>query len=46
LVRRIEIVETGGQRRTIVLRDLLVNKAIAAREFTFSPPAGTQVVDQ
>ena len=46
LVRRIEIAETVGQHRTIMLRDLLVNKDIAAREFTFSPPAGTQVVDQ
>ncbi|HEV2670909.1 MAG TPA: outer membrane lipoprotein chaperone LolA [Gemmatimonadales bacterium] len=46
LARRIEIVETGGQRRTIVLRNLLVNRSIATREFTFSPPAGTQVVDQ
>src|SRR5262245_41827951 len=46
MVRRMEIVETGGQRRTIMLRNLLVNKEIAAREFKFSPPAGTQVVDQ
>jgi outer membrane lipoprotein carrier protein len=46
LVRRIEIAETVGQHRTIMLRDLLVNKDIAAREFTFSPPAGTRVVDQ
>ncbi|HWC73679.1 MAG TPA: outer membrane lipoprotein chaperone LolA [Gemmatimonadales bacterium] len=46
LVRRIEIVETGGQRRTIVLRNLAVNRDIPAREFRFSPPGGTQVVDQ
>lgn len=46
LVRRIEIVESGGQERTITLRNLVVNQAIAAREFRFSPPAGTQVVDQ
>jgi outer membrane lipoprotein carrier protein len=46
LVRRIEIVESGGQERTITLRNLVVNRAIAAREFKFSPPAGTQVVDQ
>jgi outer membrane lipoprotein carrier protein len=46
LVRRIEIVESGGQERTITLRNLVVNQAIAAREFKFSPPTGTQVVDQ
>jgi outer membrane lipoprotein carrier protein len=46
LVRRIEIVETSGQTRTIVLRNLVVNRPIASREFRFSPPAGSQVVDQ
>jgi outer membrane lipoprotein carrier protein len=46
LVRRIEIVETSGQRRTITLRNLAVNRPIAGREFRFSPPAGLQVVDQ
>lgn len=46
LVRRIEIVETGGQARTIILRTLVVNRPIPSREFKFSPPAGTRVVDQ
>src|SRR6266513_6208798 len=46
LVRRIEIVETSGQRRTIMLQQLSVNRAIAAREFRFSPTSGVQVVDQ
>ena len=46
LVRRIEIVETSGQRRTITLQHLMVNKPIPAREFRFSPKAGLQVVDQ
>ena len=46
LVRRIEIVETSGQRRTIMLRNLSVNRAVAAREFRFSPPSGVRVVDQ
>jgi len=46
LVRRIEIEETSGQRRTIILRNVRVNGAIPAREFRFSPPAGLQVVDQ
>jgi len=46
LVRRIEIVETSGQRRIITLQHLTVNKPIPAREFRFSPKAGLQVVDQ
>ncbi|HET9385938.1 MAG TPA: outer membrane lipoprotein chaperone LolA [Gemmatimonadales bacterium] len=46
LVRRIEIVETSGQRRTIVLRNVVVNRPVASREFAFSPPGGVRVVDQ
>ena len=46
LVRRIDIVETSGQRRTIILRNLAINQAVPAREFRFSPPAGSRVVDQ
>jgi outer membrane lipoprotein carrier protein len=46
LVRRIEIVETSGQRRTLVLRNLVVNRGVPSREFIFSPPAGARVVDQ
>jgi len=46
LVRRIDLVETSGQRRTITLRQLSVNRAIAAREFRFSPTSGVRVVDQ
>ena len=46
LVRRIEIVETTGQVRTISLRSIKINRPVAAREFRFSPPAGLQVVDQ
>src|SRR5437016_2357575 len=45
LVRRIEIAETSGQRRTIMLQNLTVNRAIAAREFRFSPTSGVRVVD-
>src|SRR5881396_860693 len=43
---RIDIVETSGQRRTIILQNLAVNRAIAAREFRFSPTSGVRVVDQ
>lgn len=46
LVRRMEITETSGQRRTFVLRKLTVNRGVPGREFTFSPPAGSRVVDQ
>lgn len=46
LLRRIEIVETSGQRRAIILRNLVVNRPIAGREFRFAPSAGLQVVDQ
>jgi len=45
LLGRIEITETSGQRRVVVLRNLRVNGRVAAREFTFAPPAGARVVD-
>jgi outer membrane lipoprotein-sorting protein len=46
LVRRVEIEETSGQQRTLVLSQLAVNRGVPGREFTFSPPAGLRVVDQ
>ncbi|MGH7645482.1 MAG: LolA family protein [Gemmatimonadales bacterium] len=46
LLRRIEIVETSGQRRFIALRNLKVNAGVPTGEITFSPPAGVRVVDQ
>jgi outer membrane lipoprotein carrier protein len=46
LVRRVEIEETSGQQRTLVLSKLAVNRGVPGREFTFSPPAGLRVVDQ
>ena len=46
LIRRIDIAENSGQRRTIVLRNITVNRAIPAREFRFSPTSGVRVVDQ
>src|SRR6266850_1454988 len=46
LIRRIDIVENSGQRRTITLQHLTVNGAIAPREFRFSPTSGIRVVDQ
>jgi len=46
LIRRIDIVENSGQHRTIALKHLAVNGAIAPREFRFSPTSGVRVVDQ
>jgi len=46
LIRRIVIVENSGQRRTITLKNLAVNKSVQAREFRFAPTSGVRVVDQ
>ncbi len=46
LLRRIDIAETSGQRRTVMLRNLQVNGGVPRREFTFSPLGGVRVVDQ
>jgi len=46
LVRRIDIVAASGRRPTISLRNLAINQVVPAREFRFSPPAGSRVVDQ
>jgi outer membrane lipoprotein carrier protein len=46
LVRRLDIVEASGQRRTVMLGAIKVNGGVPGRELTFSPPAGVRVVDQ
>ena len=46
LVRRLDITESSGQRRTVTLRNIRVNGGVPGRELTFSPPAGVRVVDQ
>jgi len=46
LVHRVDIVESSGQERTVILRNIRVNRGVPGRELTFSPPAGVQVVDQ
>jgi len=46
LIRRIDIEEKSGQRRTIILQNLKVNQPVPAREFRFSPTSGVRVVDQ
>src|SRR5216117_3291427 len=46
LVRRLEITETSGQRRIVILKRPKLNGGAPGREFTFAPPAGVRVVDQ
>jgi outer membrane lipoprotein-sorting protein len=46
LVRRMEIAETSGQQRIVILRGLRVNGDVPQREFKFSVPRGVQVIDQ
>src|SRR5437660_4466282 len=46
VVRRLDIIESSGQRRTVMLRDIRVNGGVPGRELTFSPPAGGRVVGQ
>jgi outer membrane lipoprotein carrier protein len=45
LVRRIEIEETSGQQRVVVLRHLRRNARVPGREFVFRPPEGVRVVE-
>jgi outer membrane lipoprotein carrier protein len=45
-LRRLEMVEQTGQRRVVTLSRLRVNQGVPAREFVFSPSAGTRIVDQ
>ncbi len=46
LVQRVDIVESSGQERTVILRNIRVNGGVPGRELTFSLPAGVRVVDQ
>ncbi len=46
LVYRVDIAEGSGQERTVILRNISVNRGVPGRELTFSPPAGVRVVDQ
>src|SRR5881628_2300036 len=46
LVTRLDIGESSGQRRVVMLRNLKVNGGVPQREVTFSPPSGARVVDQ
>jgi len=46
LVHRVDIFESSGQERTVMLRNIKVNRGVPGRELTFSPPSGVRVVDQ
>lgn len=46
LVRRVDLVETSGQERSVRLSNLQANAAVPSREFRFSAPRGVRVVDQ
>ncbi len=46
LVHRLDITETSGQVRTVILRKIRVNDSIPDREFRFSVPSGVHVVSQ
>jgi outer membrane lipoprotein carrier protein len=46
LVHRVDIMESAGQERTVILRNIRVNRGVPGRELTFAPPAGVRVVDQ
>ena len=46
LVHRVDILESAGQERTVILTNIRVNGGVPGRELTFSPPGGVRVVDQ
>ncbi|HET7230615.1 MAG TPA: outer membrane lipoprotein chaperone LolA [Longimicrobium sp.] len=46
LVRRFEMTEENDSVRRVELRNLRVNQPVNDALFTFTPPAGTQVIDQ
>ncbi len=46
LPRRLEISERSGQRRTLILTGVQVNRRIPSETFRFDVPGGVRVVDQ
>src|SRR5213596_2101868 len=46
LVHRVDIFESSRQERTVILRNIKMNRGVPGRELTFSPPSGVRVVDQ
>lgn len=45
-VRQFEVTESSGLERTVTLTSFRTNVPVNARAFTFTPPAGTRVVDR
>lgn len=46
LVRRFEMTEENDSQRRLELQNLRVNQPVSDGVFTFTPPAGTQIVEQ
>ena len=46
LPRRIEIQETSGAKRTLVLSGIQTNTAVPASTFRFNPPSGVRIINQ
>lgn len=46
LVRRVDLVESGGQERSVRLSNVQANAVVPSKEFRFSAPRGVRVVDQ
>jgi len=46
LPRRLEVVETSGNRRTLTLSKIRPNAKLPAGTFSFSPPKGVKVINQ
>lgn len=46
LVTRMDIMETSGQKRTLIFSKHQLNVALSGRTFRFTPGAGVRVVDQ
>jgi outer membrane lipoprotein-sorting protein len=45
-VRQFEVTESSGVERTVTLTSLRLNVPVDAAAFSFTPPAGTRVVDR
>ena len=45
-VRQFEVTDPSGLQRTVTLTSFRTNVPVDARAFTFTPPAGTRVVDR
>jgi len=46
LLRRLEIVDHFGSVTELTFADIRRNEAVAEELFTFTPPAGTEVIEQ